>query len=224
MAVHRARCSAAFSGSSRGYRWCSRRRLPNLDIPNEDARSVDLEDSNLFALNRFPGYDRWEDASRITYGLDWSLERKNLSIDSTIGQSYRFDRLTEFSRKAQGLTGEFQISSEEPGSATAGSSTSPTAIRIDKNNFAVRRNEVDLTVGTTQTYAQIGYLRLDRNIDATIEDLRDKEELRVAARILFHRYWSIFGASVIDLTDRREDLLSARGRLAAGAQPSRHPI
>ncbi len=45
----------------------------NLDIPNEDARSVDLEDSNLFALNRFPGYDRWEDASRVTYGLDWSL-------------------------------------------------------------------------------------------------------------------------------------------------------
>ena len=48
---------------------------PNLDIPNEDARSVDLEDSNLFALNRFPGYDRWEDASRVTYGVDWSLER-----------------------------------------------------------------------------------------------------------------------------------------------------
>ena len=39
---------------------------PNLNIPNEDARAVDLEDSNLFALNRFPGYDRWEDGSRIT--------------------------------------------------------------------------------------------------------------------------------------------------------------
>ncbi len=46
----------------------------NLDIPNEDARSVDLEDSNLFALNRFPGYDRWEDSSRVTYGLDYALD------------------------------------------------------------------------------------------------------------------------------------------------------
>src|SRR3990170_1496988 len=27
--------------------------LKNLDIPNEDARSIDLDDSNLFALNRF---------------------------------------------------------------------------------------------------------------------------------------------------------------------------
>ena len=49
----------------------------NLDIPNEDARAVDLEDSNLFALNRFPGYDRWEDGSRITYGFEWALDRPN---------------------------------------------------------------------------------------------------------------------------------------------------
>ena len=70
--------------------------------------------------------------------------------------------------------------------------------------IAVRRSEIDLTIGTTQTYAQVGYLKLNRNIDPLIEDLRDKEELRVAARLLFHRYWSIFGATVIDLTDKRE--------------------
>ncbi len=34
------------------------------------ARAVDLQDSNLFALNRFPGYDRWEDGSRATYGFE----------------------------------------------------------------------------------------------------------------------------------------------------------
>ena len=45
----------------------------NLNVPNEDARSVDLEDSNLFALNRFPGYDRIENNLRFTYGLDWAL-------------------------------------------------------------------------------------------------------------------------------------------------------
>ena len=57
--------------------------------------------------------------------------------------------------------------------------------RVDKDNLAVRRNELDLTVGGEQTYAQIGYLRLNRDIDETIEDLRDKEELRAAARIKF---------------------------------------
>ena len=44
--------------------------IRNLDVPNEDARAIDLEDSNLFALNRFPGYDRVEDGARITWGID----------------------------------------------------------------------------------------------------------------------------------------------------------
>jgi LPS-assembly protein len=92
--------------------------------------------------------------------------------------------------------------------------------RIDKSNFAVRRNEVDLTVGTEQTYAEIGYLRLNRNINTLVEDLRDKEELRIAGRILFAHYWSIFGATVVDLTDKSEDPTS----LANGWEPVRHRL
>jgi LPS-assembly protein len=192
----------------------------NMDIPNEDARSVDLEDSNLFALNRFPGYDRWEDASRITYGVDWSLERQNISITSTIGQSYRFGTLRDIFPEGTGLTGRV---SDIVGRTRVryGRFIDVThRYRIDKNNFAVRRNEIDLTVGTAQTYVQVGYLKLNRNIDPAIEDLRDKEELRVAARVLFRRYWSIFGASVVDLTDRTEDPLS----LANGWQPVRNRV
>ena len=190
---------------------------PNLDIPNEDARSVELEDSNLFALNRFPGYDRWEDASRVTYGLDWSLERNNLSISSTVGQSYRYGRLRAIFPEGTGLTGRFSDIVGRTRIRYGRFIDLTHRYRIDRNSFAVRRNEIDLTLGTTQTYAQVGYLKLNRHIDPTIEDLRDREELRVAARILFHRYWSVFGASVIDLTTKSEDPTS----LADGWQPVR---
>lgn len=193
---------------------------PNMNIPNEDARSVDLEDSNLFALNRFPGYDRWEDSSRITYGLDWSLDRKNLSIDSTLGQSYRFSRRNSIFPDGTGLTGRISDIVGRTRIRYGRFIDITDRFRLDKDNLAVRRNEVDLTIGTTQTYAQIGYLKLNRDIDPLIEDLRDKEELRVAARIKFARYWSIFGASVIDLTDKSEDPLS----LADGWQPVRNRL
>jgi len=192
---------------------------PNMDIPNEDARSVDLEDSNLFALNRFPGYDRWEDSSRVTYGLDWSLERKNLSIESTIGQSYRLNRRTIFP-EGTGLTDRVSDIVGRTRIRYGRFIDITDRYRLDKDNLAVRRNEVDLTIGTSQTYAQIGYLRLNRDIDPLIEDLRDKEELRVAARIKFARYWSVFGASVIDLTDKNEDPLS----VANGWQPVRNRL
>jgi LPS-assembly protein len=181
---------------------------PNLDIPNEDARSVDLEDSNLFALNRFPGYDRWEDGSRITYGVDWSLDRPNLSITTTIGQSYRIVRRSAIFPEGTGLTDRLSDIVGRTRIRYGRLIDITHRFRVDKDNLAVRRNEVDLTIGSEQTYAQIGYLRLNRDIDPAIEDLRDKEELRFAGRVKFQRYWSIFGATVIDLTGKDEDPLS----------------
>ena len=191
----------------------------NMDIPNEDARSIDLEDSNLFALNRFPGYDRWEDASRITYGADWSLDRPKLAITTTIGQSYRIARRTVFP-EGTGLTDRWSDIVGRTRIRYGRLIDLTHRFRLDKDNLEVRRNELDLTVGSEQTYAQIGYLRLNRNIDAAIEDLRDREELRFAGRILFARYWSIFGATVLDLTDRDEDPTSQ----ADGFTPVRHRL
>ena len=192
---------------------------PNFDIPNEDARSIDLEDSNLFALNRFPGYDRWEDGSRVTYGFDWSLERPKLSITTTIGQSYRITRRTIFP-EGTGLTDRLSDIVGRTRIRYGRFIDLTHRFRLDKDNLAVRRNEVDLTFGSEQTYAQIGYLRLNRDIDPTIEDLRDKEELRLAGRILFQRYWSIFGATVLDLTGKGEDPFS----LSDGFTPVRHRL
>ena len=193
---------------------------PNLNIPNEDARSVDLEDSNLFALNRFPGYDRWEDGSRITYGLDWSYERPNLSIMSTVGQSYRISKKGEIFPEGTGLSGRVSDIVGRTRVRYGRFIDLTHRYRVDKDNLAVRRNELDLTVGTEQTYAQIGYLKLNRGIDESVEDLRDKEELRAAARIKFARHWSIFGATVLDLTGRAEDPLS----VSDGFESVRHRL
>ena len=193
---------------------------PNLDIPNEDARSVDLEDSNLFALNRFPGYDRWEDGSRVTYGLDWTYDRPNLSVMSTIGQSYRLSKKGEIFPEGTGLSGRVSDIVGRTRVRYGRFIDLTHRYRVDKDNLAVRRNEVDLTVGSDETYAQIGYLRLNRGIDEAVEDLRDKEELRAAARIKFAKHWSIFGSTVLDLTGQGEDPLS----VSDGFEPVRHRL
>ena len=193
---------------------------PNLTIPNEDARSIDLEDSNLFALNRFPGYDRWEDGSRITYGLDWSLERPNVSITTTIGQSYRITRRANIFPEGTGLTDRVSDIVGRTRIRYGRFIDITNRFRLDKDNLALRRDELDLTVGSEQTYVQLGYLRLNRDIDPTVEDLRDKEELRLAGRVKFARYWSVFGATVIDLTDKKEDPLS----LSDGFKPVRNRL
>lgn len=193
---------------------------PNLNVPNEDARAVDLEDSNLFALNRFAGYDRWEDGTRITYGLDWGLDLPGLSLQANIGQSYRLSAKASLFPDGTGLA---SATSDIVGRTTLKYKrllSLTHRYRLDKDNLSVRRNEIDATFGTDQTYATLSYLRLNRDIGATLEDLRDREEIRIGGRLQFARYWSVFGSTIVDLTDKSDDSTS----LADGYQPIRHRL
>jgi LPS-assembly protein len=179
--------------------------LRNLEVPNEDARAIDLEDSNLFALNRFPGYDRIEDGVRFTYGFDWQFDRPGWRISTTVGQSYRLtDRPTllpdgtGLSTRTSDIVGRTEVRFKEFVKFTH-------RFRLDKDDFAVRRNEFDAAIGSRRTYLELGYLRLNRDVSSGIEDLKDREEARIAGRIGFARYWSFFGSGVFDLTGISDD-------------------
>ena len=186
--------------------------LKNLAIPNEDARSIDLEDSNLFALNRFGGHDRVEDGARVTYGADWQLDWPGWRVKATIGQSYRLTDKPTLFPQGTGLTSEFSDWVGRTEVRYRDFVKFTHRYRVDKDNFAVRRNEVDATIGSDATYLELGYLRLNRDIDLTFEDLQDREELRAAGRFAFARFWSVFGSAVVNLTDRDEDpLLTSDG-------------
>ena len=195
-------------------------QVDNFAVPNEDSRSVDFETTNLFSINRFPGYDRFEDSSRITYGGEWAFDFPGLSIDATIGQSYRLsDRPTilyqgtGLSDRSSDIVGRTEVRFRDFVSFVH-------RYRIDKSDFTVRRNEVDATVGSRQTYVTVGYLRLNRDIFPSIEDLEDHEEARLAGRVQISRFWSAFASTIIDLTGRDEDPLS----ISDGFSPVRHRV
>jgi len=191
----------------------------NLLVPNEDSRAVDLEDTNLFSLNRFPGYDRFEDNFRITFGLDWKLRTTDFNVDVNVGQSFRLNNRetilpdgTGLSEKVSDVVGRTRVRFKDIVQFTH-------RYRLDKDNFAIRRNEIDATIGSAGTYLTLGYLRLNRDI-VDLEDLVDREEIRLGARATIARYWSIFGSAIIDLTDQEEDPFST----SDGFEPIRHRL
>jgi LPS-assembly protein len=47
-------------------------------FPNEDSRAVDFDETSLFRLNRFAGYDRLDGGTRISYGF-------NIDVSGTAG-------------------------------------------------------------------------------------------------------------------------------------------
>ncbi len=177
----------------------------NLSIPNEDSRAVDLDTGNLFALNRFPGYDRVEDGVRVTYGFDWQFERPRWKIKATVGQSVRLSNQnrvvpdgTGLSSKTSDIVGRTEIRYRDFLNFIH-------RFRVDKDTMAVRRNEFDAVIGNTNSYLELGYTRLNRDITNDLEDLQDREELRAAGRIAFAKYWSMFGSAVVNMTVRKDN-------------------
>jgi LPS-assembly protein len=176
-------------------------KLRNLIVPNEDSRAIDLQDGNLFSLNRFPGYDRVEDGVRFTYGLDWQFEAPRWRVKSSLGQSIRLTSNptllpdgTGLANKVSDIVGRTEVQYRNFFKLTH-------RFRLDKDSLAFRRNEVDAAIGSQSTYLEVGYSLLNRNISSTIEDLKDSEELRVAGRVAFANYWSLFGSGVFSVSE-----------------------
>ncbi len=178
--------------------------IRNLAVPNEDARAIDLEDSNLFALNRFAGYDRVEDGARITWGIDWELTKPGLRVKTNVGQSYRLEAQKQIFPDGTGLSERVSDFVGRTEVRWRNFLQFTHRFRLDKDNLAIRRNEIDAAVGTKRTYLELGYLRLNRDI-TEVEDLQDREEVRAAARVAFDRNWSAFGSGVFNLTSAEED-------------------
>lgn len=194
-------------------------KIENLDLPNEDARAIDLEDSNLFALNRFAGYDRWEDSSRATYGVEWNVDVPGFSLATNIGQSYRLNDRPTILPSGTGLSDRFSDIVGRTAVRFRDFVSLTHRYRLDKGSLAIRRNEVDATIGSRATYLLVGYLRLNRDIDE-LEDLQDREEIRLGGRVQFARFWSAFASGIVDLTDRSDDVFS----LSDGFDPIRHRL
>ena len=190
----------------------------NGGFANEDSRAIELEDLSLFDLNRFPGQDRFEGGARITYGLEYALDRPGWQLRAEFGQSVRvsddgndFPEGTGLSSRVSDFVGRTTLK--------VGTLVELThRFRLDKDSLSVRRNEIDLTIGGRRTYASLGYIRLNRNV--TLEDLEDREELRAAGRIAIAQYWTAYGTGIIDLTKAADNPLS----VGDGFSPIRHRV
>ncbi|MBX2833748.1 MAG: LPS assembly protein LptD [Micavibrio sp.] len=79
----------------------------NPSIPNEDSKDVQIDASNLFEPNRFPGLDRLEDQTHATYGLRTGLYGNDGSYGNIfLGQSYRFDEYNNPFPEGSGLSNQ----------------------------------------------------------------------------------------------------------------------
>ena len=177
-------------------------------IPNEDSRSFEFDDTNVFSINRFPGIDRIEGGPRINLGLKYGIYGKNSgSMNILIGQVFRLKSDDTFAERS----GLEDRTSDYVGKV----SFSPQKdinyyqrLRLDKRKLSLRRNEIGLDLGPEKHKFNLTYISLNREL--TADELVDREEISATGRTNFLNNWYLQGTT-------RRDLTSDGGMINSGA-------
>lgn len=179
------------------------------EIPNEDSRDLEFDDTNLFDTQRVTGRDRVEGGARVNYGLRWSLYgARGGSVSSFVGQSYRFNNDKTFT-PITGLDGKL---SDIVGRIDAAPNPYLNLLyrfRVNKDTLGSRRNEFGLALGPEIARLGVSYIFLKQ--DPTNPTLGEREELFTSFSTRLTKYWSLSASNRQDLSPNGGRIRTAFG-------------
>lgn len=162
-------------------------------ISNEDAKLLELSDTNLFSLERMPGLDLVDSGSRVAYGMrSHYYDSSGVALDGLLGQNYSFNSDTPFPNSTR--AGE-QFS-DYIGRFAANYAPFALTYRfaLDNRNATFNRNEVGL--GFTHPWFAVysSYSAIKNN-----RYLPDSQEGVINATLPLGDEWSLYGGARRDL-------------------------
>ncbi len=163
----------------------------NTLFPNEDSQDYELDDTNLFMLNRFSGIDRLEGGSRVTYGLRTALFRdKGGSASLFAGQSYRFTRDEDYP-VGSGLTNRQSDYVGRLDLAPVSWFDVNYGLRIDQETLKPRRHGVTAVLGPAELRLFGSYTYVDQTVDryAVTRNVVEQGTIGLGARL--SSQWSL---------------------------------
>jgi LPS-assembly protein len=177
------------------------------EIPNEDSRAFELDDTNLFLPDRFVGLDRKDTGSRMTYGTNWSAYLPYGSyINAFVGQSFQFehDDNDEF-RTGTGIDDDLTDVVGRLQFRPIGGLDLSYRYRFDVADATFQRHEARASYGNEYFSLSGSYAF----IAADGVEFADREQLSGYASANLSDYWSVNASSAYDLEESR--LLSVGG-------------
>ncbi|GAB5470800.1 MAG: LPS assembly protein LptD [Rhodospirillales bacterium] len=170
-------------------------------IPNEDSLDLEFDDTNLFAMNRFPGVDRVQPGPRVDYGAEWSLlTPTGGSLRFLVGQSYR-----PFDDKGVYPTGsglENKVSNVVGGlRASPGPWLDATwRFSMDSRSGSFDRNEIGFSAGVPQLRLNVEYLESDALLDDQDDEILEaRQQITFGASSQVTENWFGFASHLQDL-------------------------
>jgi LPS-assembly protein len=198
--------------------------------PDEDARSLIFDDTLLFDIDKFSGYDRYETGTRANIGLQYTLQTAGgVYARAVVGQSILLAGDNDFvdpGLAASGLnpTGIFNFNpasglQTDRSDYVAGLYLSPVGGvnliaqgRFDEGDFSLRRQDTALSLNYGPLLTQIGYTftkfdPLSATVPSTIGPppapvFDDQQEVIGTVGLRLTDRWSVLGQMRYDIDDR----------------------
>ena len=170
-------------------------------IPNEDSRDLEFDHTNLFSTNRFTGFDRIETGQRVNYGVRLGFYGADGGRATALfGQSVREKEGTLFD-PGSGL--EYRLSDFVGGIFVQPSPLVDLSLRfrLDRNDFSVRRNEIDLAAGPDWLRGRLGFADVDRQAGSAMGDFAGGRESVLGVATTFLDNWTFSAESRRDHTE-----------------------
>ena len=205
-------------------------RIDQRRTPDEDARSLVFDDTLLFDIDKFSGYDRLETGTRANVGIQYTLQGNNgLYARAAFGQSIHLSGDNAFADP--GFTegpGRTAVPNFSPQSGlqndrsdyVAGLYLSPFSGinlvaqgRFDENDWSLRRQDSYVQANYGPVLAQVGYTytrfesnQLSASLEGTQQEILPTLGLRLTDR------WSVLGQMRYDIDNqsRIQDLIQLK--------------
>ena len=171
----------------------------NIEIPNEDSISFELNSHNIFTRNRMPGIDLWETGSRINYGFKFSHFFNESGVFSgLVGQSYKFKNPDSF-EKGSGLDEKLSDFVLDFLFKPNKEITLSYKGRLDDNDVDLRRSELDMLITYPKWGIRAGHVLLN-NVE--ILNFKEQREARLATFFNITEGWLIQAALRYDVVSK----------------------
>ncbi len=178
--------------------------------PTEDAQSLIFDDSNLFRVDKFTGWDRIEGGGRTNYGAQYTMQfNQGGSINALFGQSYQLFGQNSFantnSTTNTGLDSglDTRLSdyvarvTYQPNPVYAFS----TRFRFDNNTFNVQRAELEATANFDRWSGRVLYG--DYAAQPAIGFLNRRQGVLGSGTIKLDANWVLTGGALYDLEAKK---------------------
>jgi LPS-assembly protein len=180
-------------------------------LPNEDAQSLIFDDSNLFKLDKFSGWDRVEGGTRANVGIQYTAQFNNAGfVNVLFGQSYQLMGENSFTQGGATNTGLDSGLDKPRSDYIARLSYQPSRMytfssrfRFDEETWEVKRFELESRLNFdrwnfTAIYGQYA-------AQPALGFLTNREGVLGKSSVTLTSNWSVYGGIGYDLDAHKVD-------------------